>query len=73
LLDSYSYERVLERGFALVRTRAGEPVIAAAAVAPGAALTVAFHDGTVGVTADGGAKPAAPRSARPVDKQGSLL
>ena len=73
LLDSYSYERVLERGFALVRTRAGEPVTAAAAVAPGAALTIAFHDGPVGVTADGGSKPTTPRPVRPGDQQGSLL
>lgn len=75
LLDGLSFQRVLERGFALVRTRSGEPVTAAAAVEPGAALSIAFHDGTVAATADGGTRrPATPLPAsRKPDKQGSLL
>ncbi|MBM3570920.1 MAG: exodeoxyribonuclease VII large subunit, partial [Alphaproteobacteria bacterium] len=73
LLDSFSYERVLERGFALVRTRAGAPITAAAAVEPGAGLNIAFHDGTVHATAEG---TTARKPARPVPSgggQGSLL
>jgi exodeoxyribonuclease VII large subunit len=73
LLDSYSYARVLERGFALVRTGVGEPVTAAAAVEPGAALTIAFHDGTVRATAHGDPRRAPPKPVPPPAKQGSLL
>jgi exodeoxyribonuclease VII large subunit len=54
LLDSLSYERVLARGFALVRDGAGLPVLAAASVRPGAALVIQFADGDVPVTADAG-------------------
>jgi exodeoxyribonuclease VII large subunit len=82
LLDSLSYQKILARGFALVRDKAGDPVLAAASVQPGAALTIQFADGAVPVTADSGgvrktmktettktetAKPAEPR------KQGSLF
>ncbi len=78
LLDSLSYERVLGRGFALVRDASGLPVLAAASVQPGAALEIQFADGTVPVTADAGPgrKPAAkrdPARAAPVKKQGSLF
>lgn len=45
LLDSYSYERVLERGFAVVRDEAGKPVTRAAGLQPGAALALEFRDG----------------------------
>jgi exodeoxyribonuclease VII large subunit len=83
LLDSYSYERVLARGFALVQDAAGHAVQSAAAVTAGAALRLQFADGQVPVTATGGAdKPppgSTPHSAasapkrKPDDKQGSLL
>jgi len=74
LLDSYSYERVLARGFALVRDAADHPVASAAAVAPGAGLTIRFADGEVGATATGRADKAKPRPPKPRDaKQGSLL
>lgn len=53
LLESYSYQRVLERGFALVHDAAGKAVTSAAAVARGMALSVQFSDGTVAATADG--------------------
>ena len=78
LLESLSYEQVLARGFALVRDSAGKPVLRAAAVQPGAALGIEFTDGSVGATAEGGArakrpKPAAVRRAAAVSKdQGSL-
>jgi len=55
LLDSFSYERVLERGFALVREPGGAPVTRRAATGPGQALEVVFADGAVGVTVTDGA------------------
>lgn len=42
LLESFSYERVLDRGFALVRDAAGAPVTAAAALHAGQDVTVRF-------------------------------
>ena len=54
LLGSLSYEQVLARGFALVRDGAGNPLVRAAAVEPGGALSIEFADGTVGATAEGG-------------------
>ncbi len=53
LLDSLSYRKVLERGFALVRDEADRPVQKAAGVATGAHLSVIFADGAVAVTAAG--------------------
>jgi exodeoxyribonuclease VII large subunit len=50
-LEGASYASVLARGFVMVRDAAGKPVTAAASVAPGAALTLGFADGTVAVTA----------------------
>jgi exodeoxyribonuclease VII large subunit len=57
VLDGLSYERVLERGFVLVRDTAGEPVTAAAATAPGMALDLRFHDGEVPAVVGHGAAP----------------
>jgi exodeoxyribonuclease VII large subunit len=54
LLNSLGYQSVLSRGFALVRDEAGLMVRYARSVAPGAALSVEFSDGRVGVVADGG-------------------
>src|SRR5690606_3885026 len=45
LLESYSYERVLERGFALVSDASGHPVTSAASLAPGMAVGLRFRDG----------------------------
>jgi exodeoxyribonuclease VII large subunit len=74
LLDSYSHQRVLERGFALVVDESGHPVMRAAAARPGAAWTVQFADDKVAVTVAGHAPPAKPRR-KPADsaKQGSLF
>ena len=82
LLDSLSYQKILARGFALVRDKAGDPVLAAASVQPGASLTIQFSDGAVPVTAEAGGarkpstKPetakAAASKAEP-KKQGSLF
>ncbi len=54
LLNSLGYQSVLSRGFALVRNEAGIMVRYARSVAPGAALSVEFADGRVGVVANGG-------------------
>jgi exodeoxyribonuclease VII large subunit len=79
LLDSYSYERVLARGFALIRDAADNPVTTAAAVAPGIGLRIQFGDGEVEATAGGAAEPPPARRRysrreKPQDdKQGKLL
>ncbi|MCW5773039.1 MAG: exodeoxyribonuclease VII large subunit, partial [Rhodospirillaceae bacterium] len=78
LLESLSYQRVLDRGFALVRDAAGEPVTSAAGARPGLDVAIRFSDGEVGARIAG---PAAP-PARPApkrrktggnDDQGTLL
>ncbi len=72
LLNAFSYRGVLGRGFALVRDAAGQPLRAAAAVVPGAALDIEFADGRVGATADGasGTQPRqiAPKEPAPKEK-----
>jgi len=77
LLDSLSYQRVLERGFALVTDAGGKAVTAARNLGAGDAIRVAFQDGGVDamVTSGGSAKPKgkAKRAAKPDDKQGRLL
>ncbi len=50
LLESCSYERVLERGFALVLDSASRPVSCAADAAKKSNLNLKFADGTVSVT-----------------------
>ncbi|MBI1777708.1 MAG: exodeoxyribonuclease VII large subunit [Proteobacteria bacterium] len=74
LLQSFSYERVLERGFALVRDAAGSPVTSAKALKPMDPLTLRFADGEAGVTVSGTAKsPRGRGSRRDGGDQGSLL
>ncbi len=78
LIESYSYERVLERGFALVRGPDGEPVTSVGATRPGMAVGIRFHDGEAGAVISGGRGPAAPRRGagrpgRSDDDQGTLL
>jgi exodeoxyribonuclease VII large subunit len=75
LLESFSYERVLERGFVLVRDQAGKPVTAAAQTRPGQQLGLRFADGEVAATVAGTPSPQG-RSLRrkpPEGSQGSLL
>ncbi|MFC0406948.1 exodeoxyribonuclease VII large subunit [Roseomonas elaeocarpi] len=48
-LEGASYQGLLERGFALVRDEAGQPVTRAAQVTPAARLRVDFADGTIAV------------------------
>jgi exodeoxyribonuclease VII large subunit len=64
LLQSLGFERVLERGYAMVRGRDGGMVMAAAGTGPGDALAITFRDGEVAVTVDGEtpARPTPPRA-----------
>ena len=78
LLRSTSYQRVLERGFVLVRDAAGRPVVARRSLKPGQDLTLGFRDGDAGVTVRNGGGTGKPspgkRGKRPAgDGQGSLL
>ena len=59
-LDSVSYEKVLERGFALVSDRAGRPITRAAGVGKAARLTLRFADGNVEAQAAGSAQGTLP-------------
>ncbi|MDH3234258.1 MAG: exodeoxyribonuclease VII large subunit, partial [Alphaproteobacteria bacterium] len=70
-LDSVSYERVLERGFALVRDSEDRPVMNAASLTAGDAIALRFHDGEAQATVDGtgSAKPTTPR--KPMAKKSS--
>ncbi len=61
--------QVMERGYVRVRGASGTVLTDADAVAPGAALTLEFHDGTVAATADRGKRP---RGAKE-ERQGKLL
>ena len=57
LIEAYSYHKVLDRGFALVRDAAGSPVRAAAALGAGAHIEIEFADGRVDAVT-GGKTPA---------------
>lgn len=66
LLGSLSYERVIERGYAVVRDENGIPLASAQAVQAGQALKLEMKGGTVGAVADGGGvTPTPPRVAIP--------
>jgi exodeoxyribonuclease VII large subunit len=87
LLESFSYRRVLERGYTVVRDAAGQPVTEIAAAPAGAALTIEFKDGNAAVLVQGGGSAAPPSPAPPLSprkpkgkggpggdfRQGSLL
>ena len=81
LLESYSYERVLDRGFALVEGPGG-PVTRAEGLAAGTDVAIRFSDGAVGARVTGGGPPrekpkpktASRRTKKDADgRQGSLL
>ncbi len=57
-LDSASYEKVLERGFALIADGSGHPITRAAEIRPGAALQLRFADGIVRANAEAKGNPA---------------
>lgn len=76
LLQSYSYQGVLERGFAVVRGGDGKPVRASAGRKPGEALDIEFAGGDrLGVVVSGDISPGgAPRRRKTGSgSQGSLL
>ncbi len=62
LLDSYSYERVLDRGFVLVRGPDG-PVTEAAQATPGLGVTLQFKDGESRGAVIAGEAPVKPKQA----------
>jgi exodeoxyribonuclease VII large subunit len=71
LLESFSYKKVLERGYAVVRDGGGHVVSAATAKGQ---LSVEFHDGKTEVVAGPGTPPPAPKKAKGRDdRQGNLL
>ena len=57
-LDSVSYQKVLERGFALVSDGAGHPLTRAADIRPASRLRLQFADGATEATASGKGNPA---------------
>jgi exodeoxyribonuclease VII large subunit len=72
-----SPEKVLQRGYAIVRNSAGVPVRSAAAARASESLELQFSDGRIAV-GGAGATPPPPRSARPArpaapPEQGKLL
>jgi len=77
LLESYSYERVLERGFALITDEARAPLVSVKSLKPGMGLTMRFHDGEAGATVEkvgSGKKPKkTPKKKAGNDPQGKLL
>ena len=75
LLDSFSYERVLDRGFAVVLDDAGNIVRAPGEVRPGDALTVRLAEGDLGVAVSGAPARRARRRRTPDagSGQGSLF
>ena len=79
-MQSVSYERVLERGFALVRGVDGNPITNVAGAVAGADVAIRFSDGEAAARITGGAAPRQPASRRRSaqkkpddDDQGTLL
>ncbi len=75
LLESYSFERVLERGYSVVFDTAGDPITASNGLAPQDSVELRFSDGTANAVITSG-KPV--RKKRPSVKasdrrQGNLL
>jgi exodeoxyribonuclease VII large subunit len=81
LLNAFSYQSVLARGFALVRDDTGHPLRSAAAVPPGSRLDIEFGDGRVAAVAEGEARmrpqpvprPRRRRSSPTAEGQGNLF
>lgn len=68
MLESLSYERVLERGYALVEDASGKPVPRAASLAGGDQVTVRFADGGTAMEVLDGAGPQPKKKAKPASK-----
>jgi exodeoxyribonuclease VII large subunit len=77
LLETLSYQNVLARGFALVRSADGTMLRRAAQVTSGAALDIEFADAHIGAHADPSKRKTEPKaktsSRRRAEKQGRLL
>ena len=79
LLESYSYEGVLKRGYAVVRGADGRPLTDVTAATPGLPVSLQFHDGTAAACIDGGVpkvekpKPAEPKKPVRAPLQGNLF
>ena len=73
LLDSYSFQRVLERGFVLVRDARDQPVTSAAGATPGLEITLSFHDGDAAAVVGRGRAKGKRRTSSDEGPQGSLL
>jgi len=61
LLDAYSYQGVLERGYALVQNEGGEVVRSKVKVKSGEGVTLTFADGSRKAVIDGKAAPKKPK------------
>lgn len=63
LLKSYSYENVLERGYAMVIDKKGHWIASAGEAKAGDAVDLRFHDGQRGAVIEGGDGASSPRPA----------
>ncbi len=72
LLASFSYERILDRGFALVQDRLGHVVTSSRALRPRQQVSLRFADGRAGATIDGDVQTRRP-PARTDGDQAKLL
>ena len=75
LLDAYSYQGVLERGYALVQSEAGDVVRSKDKVKAGERVTLTFADGKRKAVIDGktAKKKTKPAKAKPSTPQGDLF
>src|SRR5690606_10063734 len=77
LMDNLSYRSVLERGYAVVRGKAGQLLDSTAAVIAGEKLTIEFADGKADAiaTGDAASRPRLRANSKSLDpgKQGSLF
>jgi exodeoxyribonuclease VII large subunit len=73
LMQSLSYESVLQRGYALVRDGEGTPVRDAKALVAGQALSVQVQSGRFDVVVAGAGAPSAKRSASAPPRQNDLF
>jgi exodeoxyribonuclease VII large subunit len=68
LLRANSFERTLDRGFALVRDDAGVPVLSASEAKPGQAVSLQFKDGEASAVIGARARRSGARSAKQEEK-----
>lgn len=73
LLESFSYQRVLDRGFALVFDRGGHALTTVAAAKAQMAVRIRFADGEAGAVIEGGPPRPGPRGTGSDGNQGSLF